>query len=86
LAGSSHKGFVAVSFSTPASLIEHALSAGAQKFKIRSIRLLNEQKIPHAQMLESTLRRGLNRASRIFQIRSTKPLKARKAPHGQMLA
>ena len=73
-------------FSTRASLMNLALSSRAKKFKIRSIRLLNEQKVPRAQTLESALRHGLNRARGFFEIRTTGQLKAGKAPHGQMLA
>jgi hypothetical protein len=72
-------------FSARASLMNHALSSRAQKFKIRADRLLNEQKVPPLQTLERTLGHGLNRMRGFFEIRSSKLLKARKAPHGQML-
>ena len=67
-----HKEKVAVSyeddiFSTPASLMNHARSSPAEKFKIRSIRLLNEQKAPHVEALERVLRHGLNRARGFFR-------------------
>lgn len=54
-------------FSTPASPMNRARSARAKKFKIRSIRLLNEQKVPRLQALESTRGRGLNRARGFFR-------------------
>jgi hypothetical protein len=80
-----HKDDVAVSyeddiFSTHASLMNHASSSRAQKFKIRSNRLLNEQKVPHVQALESALRHGLNRAGGFFRNSIDQTIESAKTP------
>ena len=54
-------------FTTRASLMNHVRWSRAEKFKIRSNRLLNEQKVPHVEALERVQRHGLNPARGFFR-------------------